>query len=348
MLKPKIGITIGDINGIGPEIVIKTFSQEAILKMCTPIIYANSKVLVYYKNLLQVDFQFSNISSTDQAQPGRINVIQAWKDEYPIEMGQVTKTGGMCAYLSLDACVQDIKANKLDAMVTGPIHKKSMHLADFPYPGHTEYLANASDAEALMLLCSDELRVALVTGHLPLKEVVKKITKEQITKCIHRFERTLKVDFGIEKPMIAVLGLNPHAGDDGVLGEEEDTIIRPAVLEAKKSGKMVFGPFPADGFFGSGMYKKYHGTLAMYHDQGLVGFKSLSFGNGVNFSSGLNFVRTSPDHGTGFDIAGKNVASIDSFRNAIYYAIDIVRNHKQYYEDRANPLKPSKKRGERS
>lgn len=347
MIKPKIGITVGDINGIGPEIIIKTFNNPELLNMCTPVIYGNSKVFAYYKNTTESDnFQFVNINQNSTIQEGKINMVNTWNEMVNIEIGKVSSESGKCAHISLDACIRGLREGQVEAMVTAPINKKSMHMADFPYPGHTEFLANASGNDALMLLCSDTLRVALVSTHVPLRAVYKDITKERITECIDTLYKTLQVDFGIEKPVIAVLGLNPHAGDDGVMGDEEEKVIRPAIIEAKKAGKLVSGPYAADGFFGSGQYRKFDATLAMYHDQGLVGFKTLSFGEGVNFSAGLNFIRTSPDHGTGFDIAGKNLANPASFRKAIYYAIDFIRNRKMYYEDRVNPLQLSEKESE--
>lgn len=349
MHKPRIGITVGDIHGIGPEIIIKTFENQDLLKMCTPIIFGNSKVFSYYKNISKSEnFQYVNTTIDGKIHEGKVNMINAWSEHVNIELGKIVESGGQCAHISLEACVNALKDKKIDAMVTAPINKKSMHLADFPHPGHTEYLAKASGHEALMILCSDDLRVALVSAHIPVKEISKSITKDKITNAIKKFNKALVEDFGIDKPVIAVLGLNPHAGDDGVLGDEEINIIRPAVVEAKKSGFLVNGPFAADGFFGSSSYKKFDGILSMYHDQGLVGFKALSFGEGVNYSAGLSFIRTSPDHGTGFDIAGQNIANPASFRKALYYAIDIYPNRFDYHDSRKNALKSSKKRSERN
>lgn len=348
MYKPKVGITVGDINGIGAEVIIKTLSNPAVLNQCTPIIYGSSKMFVYYKKMLSAeDFSFYKINSADKAQEGKINLIDCWNEEAKIELGQITESAGRMAHISLDYCVNDIKEGHVDAMVTAPINKKSMQLAGFSYPGHTEYLESEAEGRALMMLCHGDLRIALVTAHIPLSEVSSAISKEKIKKTIERLNESLIIDFDISRPNIAVLGLNPHAGDEGVLGKEEETTIKPAVLEAKKKGIFAHGPFPADGFFGSGAHRKYDAIVAMYHDQGLVVFKSLAFGNGVNFTAGLNIVRTSPDHGTGFDIVGKGVADEGSFRTALFSAIDIQRNRHEYHDYRKNKLKPSKKKGDR-
>lgn len=348
MYRPKLGITIGDLNGIGPEIIIKTFSDKRMLNVCIPVIYASAKVLVYYKKMINAEnFQFSTIKKADEASEGKVNVIVCWNDVPEIKIGEVTETGGRYAHISLDYCLHDLKEKKIDAMVTSPIHKKSMQLANFPYPGHTEYLQQETSGKSLMMLCAEDLRVALVTTHIPVSEISKSIDKDRISGTIERLNETLNIDFGIERPQIAVLGLNPHAGDDGVMGDEEEKYIRPAIIESKKTGIFVHGPFAADGFFGSNAYKKYDAILAMYHDQGLVAFKSIAFGNGVNFTAGLNIVRTSPDHGTGFDIAGKNQADESSFRSAIYAAVDNWRHRNDYHEFRKNQLKPSNKRSER-
>lgn len=348
MYKPRVGITVGDINGIGAEVIIKTLSNSAVLNQCTPIIYGSSKMFVYYKKMLSAeDFSFHKINAAKDAQEGKVNLINCWNEEVKIELGKVTENAGRMAHISLDYCVNDIKEGFIDAMVTAPINKKSMQLAGFSYPGHTEYLESEAEGRALMMLCHDDLRIALVTAHIPLSEVSAAISKEKVKKTIERVNQALIVDFDIDRPNIAVLGLNPHAGDDGVLGKEEETTIRPGVLEAKKKGIFAHGPFPADGFFGSGAHKKYDAVVAMYHDQGLVVFKSLAFGNGVNFTAGLSIVRTSPDHGTGFDIVGQGIADEGSFRTALFSAIDIQRNRSEYHEYRKNKLKPSKKKGDR-
>ncbi len=348
MRKPKIGVSIGDINGIGPEIVIKAFLDKRMLNQCTPIIYASVKTMVYYKNLMHIDdLRFEKIQSAEKAIEGKLNVIECWKEEVKIQIGEVSEIAGRMAHISLDYCLNDVKEGKIDAMVTAPIHKKSMQLANFPFAGHTEYLEKETEGKALMMLCHEGLRVALVTTHIPVSDISKALDKKKIMSTIDRLHKSLQIDFGIQAPNIAVLGLNPHAGDQGVMGDDEEKYITPAINEMKRKGIFAYGPFAADGFFGSSAYTKYDGILAMYHDQGLVAFKSLSFGNGVNFSAGLNIVRTSPDHGTGFDIVGKNKASEVSFRKAIFAAIDISRNRSEYHDDRKNKLVPSSKRGER-
>ncbi len=340
MDKLKIGISIGDINGIGLEVILKTLIDERILKLCTPIIYGSSKVVSYHKNIVSLpDFQYQSIRGGDQAEHGKINIVNCWNDSVNITLGKVADIGGQYAFKSLEAAVKDLNAGTIDALVTAPIHKKAMQLAGFPFPGHTEYITQElGGKESLMFLVSDGMKVGLVTNHTPVKDVALQITKGKVLEKIKIMYETLHIDFAIEKPTIAVLGLNPHAGDEGVIGEEEINVIRPAIEEAKKKGVMAFGPFSADGFFGSGQHNKYDGILAMYHDQGLVPFKALSFGTGVNYTAGLAAVRTSPDHGTAFDIAGKNEADPASFRKALFTAIDIARNRKEYIEMRANPL----------
>lgn len=340
MDKLKIGISIGDINGIGLEVILKTVIDERILKLCTPVIYGSSKVVSYHKNIVNLpDFQYQNIRSIEQIDTDKINILNCWNDNVNITLGKVTESGGSFAFKSLEAAVKDLKNGNLDALVTAPIHKKAMEIAGFPFPGHTEYITQElGGKESLMFLVSGGMKVGLVTNHIPIKDVASKITKAKIMEKIQILQETLHIDFAIEKPTIAVLGLNPHAGDEGVIGDEDMNIILPAIEEAKKKGIMAFGPFPADGFFGSGQYNKYDAILAMYHDQGLVPFKALSFGTGVNYTAGLSAVRTSPDHGTAHDIAGKNEADPASFRKALFTAIDIARNRFDYMEMRANPL----------
>ena len=338
MDKLKIGISIGDINGIGLEVILKTISNKHPLNICTPVVYGSTKVVSYNKNIVEVEFPFFVARSAENLDPNQVNIINCWQDNVNITLGKPTEEGGAFAFKSLEAATQDLKNNLIDALVTAPINKHAMQLANFPFPGHTEYLTHELGGKSVMLMVYDDLRVGLVTNHLPLKEVAATLSKELILKKIKTLESTLKMDFGIERPTIAVLGLNPHAGDGGVLGEEEETMIKPALQEAKEKGIMAMGPFPADAFFGSGQFRKFDAILAMYHDQGLVPFKTLSFGNGVNFTAGLTGVRTSPDHGTAYDIAGKNEANADSFRNALYAAIDITRSRRQYKEWHSNPL----------
>ncbi len=340
MAKFKVGISIGDINGIGVEVILKVLTDGRMLDICTPIIYGSSKVVAYHKNILEgVNVKFQSVGSASKAYEGRINVVNCWNENVNISLGKATEDGGKFAYIALEKAVQELKEGAVDALVTAPINKKAMNMADFPYAGHTEYLTKeAGQKNSLMLMVNDTLRVGVVTNHLPLRDVPAAITKDRIKEKIRLMNRTLKMDFGIEKPIIAVLGLNPHAGDDGVLGDEEEKIIRPAIVEAKKKGAMVMGPYPADGFFGSSQYTKFDGILAMYHDQGLVAFKALSFGDGTNYTGGLSFIRTSPDHGTAYDLAGKNQANPDSMRKAIFLAKDIHSNRKTYQEDRSNTV----------
>ncbi|MBV6427808.1 MAG: D-threonate 4-phosphate dehydrogenase [Haliscomenobacter sp.] len=339
MDKPKIGITIGDINGIGLEVILKTLANPQIINFCTPVVYGSTKVISYHKNIVGIDFHFNSIQRAERMPTDKINILNCWQENVNITLGKATEMGGQYAIKSLECATKDLKQGLIDALVTAPIHKEAMQMAGFPYPGHTEYLTKELGVdESLMFLVADQLRVGLVTNHLPLKDVAGQITKERILKKIQIMEASLRIDFGIDRPTIAVLGLNPHAGDGGVIGDEDDRIIRPAVIECKKNGLLVVGPFPADGFFGSGGYKKFDAILAMYHDQGLIPFKLLTFGGGINFTAGLPGVRTSPDHGTAFDLAGKNEADPDSFREALFAAIDIARNRKDYYDSRANAL----------
>lgn len=339
MKKLKIGVSIGDINGIGPEVVIKTFSDKRLLNYCTPVIYAASKVIAYHKNIVNPDFQFYSADNVNLIKHDRVNVINVLLEKSEINLGAITAEAGNMAIKSLEAAVQDLKDKKIDALVTAPIHKKSMELAGFQHVGHTQYLAENLHGRDLMMMVTDDLRVGLVTDHIPLKEVASKLNKNLIIDKIKSMEQSLKVDFGIERPTIAVLGLNPHAGDDGLIGKEDNSVIRPAIVELKKSNNMLItGPHPADGFFGSGQYRKYDGILAMYHDQGLVPFKLLSFGAGVNFTAGLSGIRTSPDHGTAFNIAGKNEADPGSFRSAVYAAMDISRQRTAFYSDSKDSL----------
>lgn len=340
--KPVIGISIGDINGVGLEVILKALNHKRIIHICTPVVYGSSKVVSYHKNIVQLDeLTFYGQRSAERLSYDKVNVVNCWNDNVNITLGKPTEAGGKYAQMSLEAATRDLKAGLIDALVTAPIHKKSMQMAGFQHVGHTEYLSKEFNAkDSLMLLANDSLRVGLVTAHIPLRQVADAITKEAILKKLRILNHTLKVDFGLERPSVAVLGLNPHAGEEGMLGDEEEKIIRPAVVEAKKEkGMMVFGPFPADGFFGSGQFNKYDGILAMYHDQGLIPFKALTFGSGVNFTAGLSCIRTSPDHGTAFDLAGKNSADPSSFMHAMFMAIDIYRNRKEYHELKENAVK---------
>lgn len=329
--KPRIGITLGDINGIGPEVVIKTLSDPRILNLITPVIYGSTRVLSYYRKAMGLeDLNYSQVKAKGQFFPKAINVVNCWEEEIRINPGQPSRESGKAALMSLMKVVEEVKEGLIEGFVTAPIDKNTIHGDDFPYRGHTEYLTQTFEAtESLMLMVGESLKVGLVTEHVPIKDVSKHISKERVELKIRLMELSLKNDFQIGKPKIAVLGLNPHAGDDGLIGDEEQSIIKPVIEDLKTKGKLIFGPYPADGFFGSGQHKKFDGILAMYHDQGLVPFKYIDFENGVNFTAGLPTVRTSPDHGTAYSIAGKNMADESSMRQAIFLATDIIRNRAQ-------------------
>ncbi|MEM7549334.1 MAG: 4-hydroxythreonine-4-phosphate dehydrogenase PdxA [Bacteroidota bacterium] len=323
--KPIVGITIGDYNGIGPEIIIKTLSDRRFIQSVTPVIYGHSKVISYYRKVLnEKHFNFEQIKSIGEVNPKRVNVINCWNESVEVNSGNPTEDSGKHAIDALKMCVEDAKSGKINSIVTAPISKKNAQSSDFAYPGHTEYLTESFGIkESLMLLMYENFRVGVVTGHIPLAEVSSTITKELIINKLKVLYKTLKDQFGINKPKIAVLGLNPHAGEEGLLGKEEEEIIQPAIQEFKQDGKIVIGPIPADGYFGTAQYRNYDATLAMYHDQGLIPFKTLAFETGVNFTAGLPIPRTSPDHGTAFSIAGKNKADTTSFRAAMLVASDI-------------------------
>ena len=323
--KPKIGISIGDVNGIGVEVVIKALQDLRITNLFTPIIYASGKIISFYRNLLGLEFHFHRAAKIEQTNSKKVNVINVWNEEIILRPGEENLDGGKYAILSLNAAVEDLKSGKIDALATAPINKDLMKNEGFEFPGHTEYITKeAGSEESLMLLVHEGLRVGVVTGHIPVNEVTTNLTKEKIDQKLTILIDSLKKDFGMTKPKIAVLGLNPHAGENGRLGTEDKEIILPVIDWWKDKGHLMFGPFPADGFFGTKQYKNFDGILGMYHDQGLIPFKTLAFDEGVNYTAGLSLIRTSPDHGTGYDIAGKNVASPTSFRNALYLALDIV------------------------
>ncbi|MBO4371071.1 MAG: 4-hydroxythreonine-4-phosphate dehydrogenase PdxA [Paludibacteraceae bacterium] len=328
MEKIKIGITHGDINGIGYEVILKTLEDNRILDCCVPIVYGSPKAAAYHRKQLELNGNLNLISDANDASDKRSNIINCCDSELKVDLGQSTEMAGTAAFEALERATLDLKEGKIDAIVTAPINKQNIQSDSFHFPGHTEYLEQifGKKGDALMLLANDKLRVAVVTGHIPLSKVASSLTTEGILKKIRQLNHSLKTDFGIRKPRIAVLGLNPHAGDNGVIGEEEKTIIRPAIQSALNEGIVCIGPLPADGFFGSDNYLKYDGILAMYHDQGLIPFKTLAMTNGVNFTAGLPIVRTSPDHGTAYDKAGQNIADESSFRAALFMAIDIVKN----------------------
>lgn len=341
-----IGVTCGDVNGIGLEVILKALALKKAVPQHKVVLYAGTKVVAYHKNIIsQENVQFHSVQSAAEAQPGRINILNCWQENVNINLGKINDVGGKCALLSLERGVLDLKNGHIDALVTAPIHKKAMQLAGFQHTGHTEFLtANLQAKDSLMLMVADSLRIGLATNHLPLKDVAERITRETVLRKIRLLHETMRVDFAIDKPTIAVLGLNPHAGDEGAIGQEELTVIRPAIEDAKEKEILAFGPFPADGFFGSGAFKKYDCILAMYHDQGLVPFKTLSFGGGVNYTAGLSGIRTSPDHGTAFDIAGKGEADETSFIKALYLAVDIAHNRNEFVDMRADSLEQRKQK----
>lgn len=335
----RIGISIGDPNGIGPEVVIKALSRDGVLDMVTPVIYASQAALSRYESEDLPPFSFTIVASGEQAADGEISLVEAFPEDLEYSPGEATEAGGRAAALSLESAVSDLKGGMLDAIVTAPINKSVMPADTFPYPGHTEMLTEQLGAEeSLMFLVTDDLRVGIVTNHIPVSEVAKAVTKAAIAKKLDIMNASLRADFGIHRPVIAVLSLNPHAGDQGRIGQEDIKIVRPAVEAAKKRGILAMGPFPADGFFGSGKQHQFDAVLAMYHDQGLIPFKALSFGKGVNFTAGLPAIRTSPDHGTAYDLVGKDEADPASFISALFVARRTFLNREQYAEDTANPL----------
>lgn len=336
----KIGITHGDINGISYEIIIKTLLDHRIFEICTPILYGSSKVAAYHRKALNIDnLNFNNIRSPEEATPKKASIINCADDEIRVELGKSTSEAGEASRTALMRAVEDLKNNKIQAIVTAPISKQNIQSDDFRYTGHTEFLQDYFDAdEAMMLMAGDLMKVGVVSGHIPISEVPGFLSQEEIIRKIRILDRSLKRDFGIRKPKIAVLGLNPHSGEEGILGSEENEKIIPAIEEAKQENITVFGPFPADGFFGSVDFTRFDGILAMYHDQGLIPFKTLVPEEGVNFTAGLPIVRTSPAHGTAFEIAGANRAGFASFRKAMYMACDIIKNQQLFDEITKNPL----------
>ncbi|MDR2937309.1 MAG: 4-hydroxythreonine-4-phosphate dehydrogenase PdxA [Prevotellaceae bacterium] len=342
--KIKVGITQGDINGIGYEVIIKTLMEPHIAELCTPVVYGSPKVAAFYRKVVNAEnFNFNIIRTAEEANPKRANIINVMDDEVKVDIGKSTDVAGKGALAALKAAVQDLKDGKIQALVTAPFNKENVQSSEYHFPGHTEFLAETFGAkEAIMLLVSDRLRVGVATGHIPLSKVAQTLSKDLILRKLKQLNNTLKEDFQIRRPRIAVLGLNPHSGDGGLLGEEEKNIIIPAVEEAIKGGLLAFGPYAADGFFGSNNVLKFDAVLAMYHDQGLAPFKTMAFESGVNYTGGLSIIRTSPAHGTAYDIAGKDTASPDSFRAALYMACDAYKNRKEYAELTKNPLPLSK------
>jgi 4-hydroxythreonine-4-phosphate dehydrogenase len=346
---PIIGITIGDVNSISVEVIIKTLLDSRVADYCTPVVYGSPKIISYWKKTLgHPDFNLNIIKTLDQIHPKKANILVCWEDEVEIKPGEVTEAAGQYAFKSLEMATKDAMDKKIHAIVTGPLNKHNVNTPELPFTGHTEYLAQqANTSDYIMMLVSEDIKVGLVTGHVPLSEVASGITKELILKKLRIMSKSLQRDFSITKPKIAVLGLNPHAGDNGLLGNEDKEIIAEAVKTALAENLLAYGPYSSDGFFGSRQFQKFDAVLAMYHDQGLIPFKYLAFDDGVNYTAGLPFVRTSPDHGTAYAIAGKNEASETSFRNALYMAIDIVRTRSDNNNLKENPLPFSPFRKER-
>ena len=339
----KTGITHGDINGIGYEVILKTLADERMTEFCTPIIYGSQKIALYHQKVMELPaINFKIINKAEEAVDGKINLINCVEDNLKIEFGRSTSEAGSAAFMALEAVTTDLKRGAIHTLITAPINKYNIQRNEFAFPGHTEYLEKVFSDEgknkSIMIMTCDSLRIALVTTHLPVSEIKAKLTQEVVVEKLTLFNTSLIQDFGVIKPCIAVLALNPHAGDNGLLGAEEEAIIIPAIVEAEKNGITAFGPYPADGFFGSSARYQFDGILAMYHDQGLIPFKLLAMENGVNYTAGLPVVRTSPVHGTAYDIAGKNIASEASFRNALYVSLDIYRQRQSYKEMTSNPL----------
>ncbi|MFK8295072.1 4-hydroxythreonine-4-phosphate dehydrogenase PdxA [Capnocytophaga canimorsus] len=335
----KVGISVGDLNGVGIEVILKTFQDNRLLELCTPIVFGSNKTISFQRKHLNINVNFQGIDLLENAVEGKLNVLNCWKDSPNISFGKETPEGGKYAFESLHIATQALKNDLIDVLVTAPINKNNIQSETFKFPGHTNYLAQELEGKSLMFMVSEELKVGLLTDHVPIKEVSSHITPDLISEKIKLIDESLKKDFCLQRPKIAVLGLNPHCGDNGVIGNEDDTIIRPTLRKLFDEGFLVFGPFSADGFFASGNYKNYDAVIAPYHDQGLIPFKTITFGNGVNFTAGLKRVRTSPDHGTAFEIAGKGQANADSFKQAVYTAIDIFKNRTEYEDLQKNQLK---------
>jgi 4-hydroxythreonine-4-phosphate dehydrogenase len=329
------------LNGIGIELIIKTFSDNRILEHCTPVIFASNKVINFYrKSVPEINFNYQSTKDLNRINAKQVNLFNCWEEELPINPGQLSDMAGKYAILSLQTSVAALKQKQIDGLVTAPVHKKNIQSPEFSFTGHTPYLKNIFGVnDVAMMLCSGNFRVALVTEHVSVAEITKNITKEKIVSKLNILQQSLQKDFGIDKPRIAVLGLNPHAGDEGLIGNEEETIIKPAIKEAKNSNMLVVGPYSADAFFARRSFERFDAVLAMYHDQGLIPFKSLAAGEGINFTAGLPVVRTSPDHGVAFDIAGKNKADASSFIAAVFECIDIINRRNEYEENRKNPLR---------
>lgn len=336
--KIKLGISIGDLNGIGCEVVLKTFEDSRMLDFCTPVIFASNKTISFQKNELGVELTYHGVQDASKALDGKINVVNVWKEVPIVKFGEATQEAGKYALKSLRAAVDALKNDEIDVLVTAPINKNNIQADDFKFPGHTDFLAQELEGESLMFMVTEGLKVGLLTDHVAVKDAPAAINPILIRNKVRTVEKSLRMDFGVRAPKIALLGINPHSGDNGVIGKEDDEILKPVIKEMSDAGHLVFGPYSADSFFGSDNYKNFDAVLAAYHDQGLIPFKTLSFGKGVNFTAGLSKVRTSPDHGTAYEIAGKGKADHSSFKEAVFMAINIFRNRREYQELTENPL----------
>lgn len=342
--KIKVGISVGDLNGIGIEIILKSFEDNRMLDFCTPVIFASSKAVSYHKKALHLNTNIHGVDHLTKTIPSKLNLLNVWKEMIDIDLGTPTDVSGKYALISLEKATEALNNGEIDVLVTAPIDKNNIQSDSFAFKGHTEFLESKIDGDALMILCSGDLRVGLITGHIPIHAVAETINAELIKQKVALMHKSLVEDFNISKPRIAVLGLNPHCGDQGVIGTEDDELIRPTLEEIQKAGKLVYGPYAADSFFGNGSYKSFDGVLAMYHDQGLTPFKTLAFGSGVNFTAGLKKIRTSPDHGTAYEIAGKGKAEFSSFKEAIFMAIKLFKAREEYLELIENKLEIKKEK----
>lgn len=340
--KIKLGISIGDFNGIGCEVALKTFEDPRMLDFCTPIIFASNKMISKQKSDLELNINFNGVRDASQSIDGKINIVNVWKETPNVDYGKATEEAGKYAIKSLRAAVAALKNNKIDVLVTAPINKNNIQSEDFNFPGHTDFLAQELDGESLMFMVTDTLRIGLLTDHIAVKDVAQAITPTLIRNKVETMEKSLKMDFGIRRPKIALLGINPHSGDNGTIGEEDDKILKPAIQELFDQGTLVYGPYSADSFFGSNSHNNFDAILAAYHDQGLIPFKTLSFGKGVNYTAGLEKIRTSPDHGTAYEIAGKGQADENSFKEAVFTAIQVFKNRQEYITLNKNPLQKQK------
>ena len=343
--KVRVGISIGDLNGIGSEVILKTFADQRMLDFCTPVIFANNKLLSFYKKHFKMNINFQGVDDAQKIIDGKFNVVNIWKDNLKINFGEEDKFLGKFTLQSLEAATQALKKGDIDTLVTAPINKNVIQSDKFNFPGHTDYLAkHLGGGESLMFMISQNLKVGLLTDHVAVKEVSEVITPSLIEKKVNMISNSLKADFKVRKPKIAILGINPHSGDNGVIGKEDEEVLKPTIKKLQDKGNLVYGPYAADSFFGTKNYQNFDAVVAAYHDQGLIPFKTLSFGNGVNFTAGLEKVRTSPDHGTAYEIAGKGEADYTSFKEAVFASIEIFKNRKEYEKLTKNPLKKQNKK----